>query len=263
MFVYKQTKRGVIMNYSCDVFWRAQIEDMVRGYIFCEENAVFLCLICGKSFEKGVIYSKGKELFDAEKAVRSHILDEHGGIFRSLVEMDRKYTGLSEIQQSILKAFHEGKGDSEIAREMDIEKSTVRNHRFKMRERTKQAKVFLALMEIAEKKQKDSEKFVEMHKNARMVDERYAITMEEEKKLLKKYFRENGKLDRYPIKAKDQIVVLRKVVTLFEAGEKYSEKEVNAIIEGIFEDYAILRRNLIEHGFMKRKADGSEYWIVF
>ena len=251
------------MNYSGDVFWSAQIEDMVRGYVFRKENAVFLCLICGKSFERGVIYPNGTELLDAEKAICRHIADEHGGVFRSLVEMDRKYTGLSEIQQSILKAFHEGKGDNEIAREMDIEKSTVRNHRFKMREKTKQARIFLALMELAEKKQKENEKLVEMHRNARMVDERYAITMEEEKKLLKKYFREDGKLDRYPIKAKDQIVVLRKVVTLFETGEKYSEKQVNAIIEGIFEDYAILRRNLIEHGFMQRRPDGSEYWIVF
>ncbi len=251
------------MNYSGDVFWSAKIEDMVKGYVFREENAIFLCLVCGKSFEKGVIYPNGTEFFDAEKAICRHIVDEHGGVFRSLVEMDRKYTGLSEIQQSILKAFHEGKGDNEIAREMGIEKSTVRNHRFKMREKTKQARVFLALMQLVEKEQNQGEKLVEMHRNAQMVDERYAITLEEEKKLLKKYFREDGKLDRYPIKAKDQIVVLRKVVTLFETGKKYSEKEVNSIIEGIFEDYAILRRNLIEHGFMKRKPDGSEYWIVF
>lgn len=251
------------MKYSSGIFWSAQIEDLVRGYIFQEESGSYVCLLCGRSYEKGVIYPHDKDLFDAEKAVRCHILNEHGGVFKSLIEMDKKYTGLSDIQQSILGAFYQGKGDQEIAGEMGIEKSTVRNHRFKLREKAKQARFFLVLMELVEKSQNQGERFVEMHRNARMVDERYAITMEEEKKLIKKYFQSDGRLDRYPVKAKDQIVILRKAVTLFESGVKYTEKEVNHILEGLFEDYAILRRNLIEYGFMKRKADGSSYWIVF
>jgi len=245
-----------------DPFWKARTEDIKKGYVFNEDDDTFVCLICGRSFEKGVIYDYGKVLLEAEKAVSRHIEDEHGGVFNSLIRMGKKYTGLSEIQSTILEAYRNGQGDAEIASKANIERSTVRNHRFKLREKAKQARLFIALMEISEAKVANSEQLVPLHRNARMVDERYVITVEEEKKILGKYFREDGRLYRYPVKAKDQIVVLRKAVTFFEPHRSYSEKEVNSILESIFDDYAIIRRNLIEHGFMERKPDGSEYKIA-
>ncbi|MFR2551837.1 MAG: DUF2087 domain-containing protein [Clostridioides difficile] len=38
----------------------------------------------------------------------------------------------------------------------------------------------------------------------------------------------------------------------FERGKKYSEKEVNQILESIYDDFATIRRYLIEYGFMSR-----------
>ena len=42
----------------------------------------------------------------------------------------------------------------------------------------------------------------------------------------------------------------------------YTEKEVNAILNRChtFEDWALLRRELFERGYLNRERDGSTYW---
>ena len=48
----------------------------------------------------------------------------------------------------------------------------------------------------------------------------------------------------------------------FNGEIKYSEKEVNEILDRhhSFNDIALLRRELISRKFLSRKDDGSEYW---
>jgi len=63
-------------------------------------------------------------------------------------------------------------------------------------------------------------------------------------------------LSKYPAKAKKKIIVLQKI-----ADHVYTEKEINAILKSIYEfDYATLRRELIDYGFMKRSNDCTKYW---
>lgn len=70
--------------------------------------------------------------------------------------------------------------------------STIRNQRFTLKEKQKQAKVFLAIMELLDenkvinKKVKD-ENLIPIHKGATMVDERYAITKDEREATFKTY----------------------------------------------------------------------------
>ena len=64
----------------------------------------------------------------------------------------------------------------------------------------KQAKVFLALMELSEEKSKVQTKFVPIHRTATMVDDRYNITEEENDEVLKAHFTEglDGPLSKFP-----------------------------------------------------------------
>ena len=39
------------------------------------------------------------------------------------------------------------------------------------------------------------------------------------------------------------------------------EKEVNEILKTVYTDYVMLRRYLIELGYMDRNKDGSTYWL--
>lgn len=244
-----------------DLFWNASREELKRGYIENEDN--YICLLCGKKVEKGIIYPCDNILYEANKYMRIHITGDHKSVFENLISLDKKITGLSDHQSELLRLFYQGKSDSEIQKEMSIgSSSTIRNHRFVLKEKERQAKVFLVLMELL-KENAGKPQFVSPHKTAKMVDDRYKVTEDENEKIIKKYFPEgpNGKLKTFAIKEKNKLVVLRQIVKHFKPNCIYSEKEVNEILKNIYGDFVTLRRYLIEYGFMDRKSNGSEYWL--
>ncbi|MBK9123175.1 MAG: metalloregulator ArsR/SmtB family transcription factor [Chloroflexi bacterium] len=84
---------------------------------------------------------------------------------------------------------------------------------------------------------------------------------EDDRKVFKDYFA-NGRLTQIPTKQKKLLVVLQWLATKFEANREYTEREVNAIVSEVHEDYATLRRNLIEFGFLRRERGGGRYWVT-
>lgn len=248
------------MNVS-DLFWNASLEEIKNGYI--EERDYYLCLLCGKKIEKGIIYPQDGTFYEAERYVRVHIEKEHESVFQYLINLDKKSTGLSAHQSNILKLFYQGKSDKDIQKELEIgSSSTIRNHRFVFREKERQAKVFLALMELLNENNKKS-KFITPHKTAKMVDDRYKVTEDENDKILGKYFPDGprGPLKTFYMKEKNKLVVLKQIAKHFEPNRNYTEKEVNEILKKVYEDFATIRRYLIEYGFMDRKLDCSKYWL--
>ena len=59
---------------------------------------------------------------------------------------------------------------------------------------------------------------------------------------------------------KKRLVVLKWLVSHFEEGVRYPEKEVNEIIARHHPDYCTLRREFITRGLMKR--ENGAYWRV-
>ncbi len=74
----------------------------------------------------------------------------------------------------------------------------------------------------------------------------------------------DGKLKSFPAKRSVQVVAFEYLSEKFEYDRQYTEQEVNAIIAGshTFNDIAMLRRGMIETGFLKRTPDGKAYWRV-
>jgi len=249
---------------SADRFMNTSIEEMMRGYAFNADNKNFFCLFCGRIWEQGTIYKVGDSLHDAEKAVSLHIEDEHSSPFEFLLNMDRKNTGLTDHMKTLLGFFYEGCSDNEIVTRLGGgSTSTVRNHRFLLRERERQSRVFLAIMGLLEKRLSLRERLVPPHRTATMVDDRYAITERERDELLKAYFKDglDGPLLSFPKREKRKVAVLTHIAGRFERDRNYSEKEVNAILESVYDDYVTVRRYLIEYGFLDRDRDGSRYWV--
>ncbi len=243
-------------------FWNASFEEMKRGYV--EEPEHYVCLLCGEKTEKGIIYQQGGIFHDAEKYMKAHIEKVHESVFDFLIGLDKKITGLSDHQNSLLRLFYQGKSDTEIQKEMGIgSSSTIRNHRFVLKEKEHQAKVFLVLMELLKGIDKKSTRMVPPHKAAKMVDDRYSVTEDENSKVLERYFPYglDGPLKTFAMKEKSKLVVLRQIIKRFETNRTYSEKEVNEILKDVYEDFATIRRYFIEYGFMDRKPDGSQYWV--
>jgi len=118
-------------------------------------------------------------------------------------------------------------------------------------------------MELLKEKDQHAPSFLQLQKTAKRVEERYNFTEDEREKSLKKYFPEgmNGPLKKFPLKEKQKLVVLREIVKRFDPNKIYHEKEINEVLTTIYDDYVILRRYLIEYGFIDRKPDGSQYWL--
>ncbi len=91
-------------------------------------------------------------------------------------------------------------------------------------------------------------------------DDRVKITTQESDKIIEQFF-DGGALKHFPKKQKKKLVLLHRIAELFDPEKKYSENDVNMILMRVYEDYVMIRRYLIEYGFLNRKADGSAYWV--
>lgn len=253
------------MNNIPELFWHATQNEIKQGYFYNEDTDEFTCLICGESISNGIIYPENNILYEAKKYIEIHIAKCHHSSFHFLLNLDKKLTGLTDHQKLILELFYEGNSDNDIAKVLGTgSTSTIRNHRFSLREKQKQAKVFLAIMELLGEQIPKKQSFIDIPRNAKQVDERFAITEQENESILNSYFKQglNGPLDSFPLKEKKRVAILQHILKKFTANQRYTEKEVNAILKPLYEDYVLLRRLLIDYGFMTRTQDGSSYWLT-
>ena len=62
-------------------------------------------------------------------------------------------------------------------------------------------------------------------------------------------------------KTEKRLFILSEISKQFETGRRYSHKEINSILKAIYDDYATIRRALIDYDFMDRTDDLREYWL--
>lgn len=81
--------------------------------------------------------------------------------------------------------------------------------------------------------------------------------------VLANYRDADGRYNMWPARRKIQIALLETLVDAFEPGKRYSEIEVNAILNQrhTFGDPATLRRDMVDLGLLKRERDATAYWI--
>lgn len=261
------------MNQSM-LFLDIDVAELCRG--IKEESGHYRCVVCGLGFEKGRVYSLGDGQFLAEAAALSHVQAEHGGMLKVLMSLDKRLTGLSDAQKEVLLAFSRGLGDAEAGAALSVAASTIRNYRFQFRERAREARVYLAIASLIGLAGGESDALVPPHAKATMVDERYRISRDEEAAILREYFevdpetdareatlgpQAKARLKKFPRKEKRKIVALRAIASRLEQGRRYPEREISGILEEIWPDYALLRRYLVEYGFVSRQAGGGDYWL--
>lgn len=80
---------------------------------------------------------------------------------------------------------------------------------------------------------------------------------------LKNYLDENGRLKHFPSKHRFKMLALLYLASHFESGRTYTEKEVNAILTEwhSFNDFYLLRREMIGIHLLGRERDCSAYWL--
>ncbi len=94
------------------------------------------------------------------------------------------------------------------------------------------------------------------------------ITVADFKKRLIDLCLRSGLTD-FPVKRRDQLILLQSIAVGFDSAKTYSETEINAGIRewldrlGCFPgwDHLMLRRRLIDEGLLSRTRDGSRYRV--
>lgn len=81
---------------------------------------------------------------------------------------------------------------------------------------------------------------------------------------VKRYLDKDGRVREWPSKKDTKLLILAYIAGKFEYNVDYNEKEVNSIISEnhTFNDYFLIRRELVENNFLNRERDCSRYWKV-
>ena len=82
----------------------------------------------------------------------------------------------------------------------------------------------------------------------------------QDRKVMRSYFT-GRRIRQIPTKRKKLLVILGWLAAQFESGRTYTEVEVNTLIEQFHQDYARLRRDLIDFRFLQREGGGGRYWV--
>ena len=82
--------------------------------------------------------------------------------------------------------------------------------------------------------------------------EAYDAARAEQERLVGRLFTD-GRIERVPAKRKVRAAVLLEVLSRFEPGREYAEREVNGVLLGVHEDFAYLRRELVNYRYLERE----------
>ena len=205
--------------------YRADDDELHRGYL--REGCA--CLFCDRTF-------------DGPLSAQRHVESMHGGVLSALLSLDKSFTGLTDKQRALIGLWHDGLSDAQLAAATGCSESTLRNQRFQLRQREREARLFLCVLRLSG--------ISALQRPLRAKQGRADAG---------RYFQE-GRLTAMPKKDNMRAKVMLHFANLFTPGRRYSETEVRALIEPIWPDYALVRRYLCDNGLLSRTPDGRTYW---
>ncbi len=249
------------------------VQEIRQGYRLSGCPCQYRCIFCDAVFDEGRIYEQDGQLCTAARAITLHIQKSHQSVFEQLLKLDKRFIGLTDNQKKVLRLMYQGYDTRRIAEETGTAASTIRAQRFLFKEKSRQAKLTLALFQTledtaqsapaGEPDNEEAESISPIHATAAQIDERFAITAADKEKVIRSYVVSLDPLviKGLPVKEKRKLVLLQLIAACFSPGQLYTEKEVNAVIQPIYADFVTIRRYLIEYGYLDRTPSGSSYWV--
>ena len=79
---------------------------------------------------------------------------------------------------------------------------------------------------------------------------------------IRRFLDSDGRIIKLPHRRPQRLATLKYLAQHFQPERTYTEREVNALCDAwhTFGDYFMLRRELVDFGFLARERDGSRYW---
>lgn len=86
----------------------------------------------------------------------------------------------------------------------------------------------------------------------------------EEKVRIDQFLDDDGRIIKLPSKHKPRRAILEYLITKFEPDTVYTERQVNDICDRwhTFNDFFLVRRELVDERLLGRERDGSRYWRI-
>jgi hypothetical protein len=80
---------------------------------------------------------------------------------------------------------------------------------------------------------------------------------------IERFLDNEGPLKQWPSKQADKVSALGYLASKFQGERGYSEREVNDILKSwhVFRDWPLLRRELVDRGYLGRTVSGSKYRV--
>lgn len=227
-----------------------------------ETDTAYVCNACGATFAKDQVFPEDDKFYPAATMIRRHLTTEHPHAVADLIQTDNKYNTLTAKQRDLLLSFAQGQKDAAIAEQMGVAAATVRHQKFTFREKAKQAKLYLAIYEQVFSQPTTADQLVTLPDQKGQKDDRFAITTDEYEQLVAKYFTSTAplKLARWPKHQKAILAILKRISQTIPATQHFTEQGLTAKLKPIYADYPLLRRYLVDYGFLNRTASGSDYW---
>lgn len=82
---------------------------------FCAAG-MYYCFICGESFEEGEVFhlEQAGRWYEARKYAAYHVQQTHGSMLDCLLGLDKKATGLTDLQKELIRGFADNLSDGEM-----------------------------------------------------------------------------------------------------------------------------------------------------
>lgn len=172
----------------------------------------------------------------------------------------------TRLQILELLAAHESLRAQAIIDELDVTQSTVSRH----------LKQLTAAGFVAEERGDGANKSYRLRRErldevfallSRLLsaENAHAVLSDARRKLpehLHRFLDRDGLVTRWPRPPEEQKQLLDYLVNKFQRNQLYSEAEVNETLNRwhTFEDAALLRREMVDYGYMGRTSSGDRYW---
>ncbi|WP_125707272.1 DUF2087 domain-containing protein [Lacticaseibacillus porcinae] len=202
-------------------------------------------------------YCDVKVRLDQQTQITEHLSAAHHSALTALLAAG----GLTDNQQQLMQAFAAGLSDKEIAKAQGVTASTIRQQKYRFRQKAAQARLFLAQYQ-AVFGEAVTDELLPVPKPAQIM----AINTAQDEQVLAKnvdFSSEHPMLKHWPKQESARVCLCTRIVEDFAVDQQYTLSDTNAILDSWYPDHSLLARYLVDFGFMARTADGRQYWRIY
>jgi len=78
----------------------------------------------------------------------------------------------------------------------------------------------------------------------------------------KEFFKDCVEKQKFPKDDREKQIILKNIIKEFDENKEYSEQEVDEIIKKFYNEFTLIRRELINFGYMGRNPYENKYWVT-